>query len=192
MPDLRSTAADIDAYIAEFPPETQKVLQEIRELIRANAPGATETISYAMPTFDLNGRHLVHFAGYARHIGFYPIPTGMEAFKDEPDKTQRRKLARQAARSVLPNATETKIFVTANARALRHFIEMRGSSLNVPRQSLLHRRPNFENRKLLINARSSHRQSNDLVCLLESTAAPKRQGEAVQKSLIQVRSGAPV
>jgi thymidylate synthase (FAD) len=50
-----------------------------------------------------------------------------EHYKDEPDKTQRRKLARQAARSVLPNATETKIFVTANARALRHFIEMRGS-----------------------------------------------------------------
>ena len=50
-----------------------------------------------------------------------------DAFKDEPDKTLRRKLARQAARSVLPNATETKIFVSANARALRHFIEMRGS-----------------------------------------------------------------
>src|SRR5262245_35558581 len=50
-----------------------------------------------------------------------------EAFRDEPDKTLRRKLARQAARSVLPNATETKIFVTANARALRHFIELRGS-----------------------------------------------------------------
>jgi thymidylate synthase (FAD) len=50
-----------------------------------------------------------------------------DTFKDEPDRTQRRKLARQAARSVLPNATETKIFVTANARALRHFIEMRGS-----------------------------------------------------------------
>jgi thymidylate synthase (FAD) len=48
-------------------------------------------------------------------------------FKDEPDKTLRRKLARQAARSVLPNATETKIFVSANARALRHFIEMRAS-----------------------------------------------------------------
>jgi thymidylate synthase (FAD) len=48
-------------------------------------------------------------------------------YQDEPDKTQRRKLARQAARSVLPNATETKIFVSANARALRHFIEMRGS-----------------------------------------------------------------
>lgn len=50
-----------------------------------------------------------------------------DRFKDEPDKTLRRKLARQAARSVLPNATETKIFVTANARALRHFIEQRGS-----------------------------------------------------------------
>src|SRR2546425_11375979 len=50
-----------------------------------------------------------------------------ERFSDEPDKTLRRKLARQAARSVLPNATETKIFVTANARALRHFIELRGS-----------------------------------------------------------------
>jgi thymidylate synthase (FAD) len=51
----------------------------------------------------------------------------LETFKDEPDRTLRRKLARQAARSVLPNATETKIFVTANARALRHFIELRGS-----------------------------------------------------------------
>lgn len=48
-------------------------------------------------------------------------------FAAEPDRTLRRKLARQAARSVLPNATETKIFVTANARALRHFIEMRAS-----------------------------------------------------------------
>jgi thymidylate synthase (FAD) len=50
-----------------------------------------------------------------------------ETFADEPDRTLRRKLARQAARSVLPNATETKIFVTANARALRHFIELRAS-----------------------------------------------------------------
>lgn len=51
----------------------------------------------------------------------------LDTFKEEPDRTLRRKLARQAARSVLPNATETKIFVTANARALRHFIELRGS-----------------------------------------------------------------
>jgi thymidylate synthase (FAD) len=50
-----------------------------------------------------------------------------EKFAAEPDRTLRRKLARQAARSILPNATETKIFVTANARALRHFIELRAS-----------------------------------------------------------------
>ncbi|MBI2807618.1 MAG: FAD-dependent thymidylate synthase [Planctomycetes bacterium] len=51
----------------------------------------------------------------------------LKLFESEPDRTLRRKLARQAARSVLPNATETKIFVTANARALRHFIELRGN-----------------------------------------------------------------
>ena len=79
----RSTAGTIDEYIARFPAETQKVLAELRALIKATAPDATETISYAIPTFDLNGRHLVHFAGYARHIGFYPIPSGIEAFKEE-------------------------------------------------------------------------------------------------------------
>jgi thymidylate synthase (FAD) len=51
-----------------------------------------------------------------------------EKFKDDGDRTARRKKAREAARSVLPNATETKIFVTANARALRHFVEMRGDA----------------------------------------------------------------
>jgi len=50
-----------------------------------------------------------------------------DKYRDMDDKTLRRKLARQAARSVLPNATETKIFVTGNVRALRHFVEMRGS-----------------------------------------------------------------
>jgi len=81
--DNRSTANSIDEYIAEFPSETQKALQELRALIKASAPDATETISYAIPTFDLNGHHLVHFAGYERHIGFYPTGSGVEAFKEE-------------------------------------------------------------------------------------------------------------
>jgi thymidylate synthase (FAD) len=51
----------------------------------------------------------------------------VERMKDEPDRTKRRKAARQAARCVLPNATETKIFVTANSRAYRNFLEQRGS-----------------------------------------------------------------
>jgi thymidylate synthase (FAD) len=62
------------------------------------------------------------------HQAYMKLVAGLaEKFKDEPDRTLRRKMARQAARCVLPNATETKIFVTANARALRHFIEMRAS-----------------------------------------------------------------
>jgi uncharacterized protein YdhG (YjbR/CyaY superfamily) len=83
IPMPRSTAATIDEYIAGFPAETQAALEEMRALIAASAPGATETISYAIPTFDLNGRHLVHFAGYAKHVGFYPIPSAMTAFAEE-------------------------------------------------------------------------------------------------------------
>jgi uncharacterized protein YdhG (YjbR/CyaY superfamily) len=79
----RSTANSIDEYIAEFPAETQAALEALRALIQACAPGATETISYAIPTFDLNGKHLVHFAGYARHVGLYPAPSGLEAFKED-------------------------------------------------------------------------------------------------------------
>lgn len=78
----RSTASSIDEYIAEFPPETQRVLEEIRALIKASAPGATEKMSYAIPTFFLNG-NLVHFAGYKNHIGFYPGASGIEAFREE-------------------------------------------------------------------------------------------------------------
>jgi thymidylate synthase (FAD) len=64
----------------------------------------------------------------AARAGYDKLVKGLEAkFTDVDDRTLRRKMARQAARSVLPNATETKIFVTANARALRHFIELRGS-----------------------------------------------------------------
>lgn len=79
----RSAANNIDEYIAEFPETTQAVLEQMRALIHEVAPDAVETISYAIPTFDLNGKHLVHFAGYEHHIGLYPTPTGSEAFAEE-------------------------------------------------------------------------------------------------------------
>lgn len=79
----RAAAQTIDAYIAGFPPETQRVLQEVRTLIRTSAPAAVETMSYAIPTFDLHGKHLVHFAGYERHLGFYPTPSAIAAFEAE-------------------------------------------------------------------------------------------------------------
>ncbi len=47
---------------------------------------------------------------------------------DEPKATLRRKRARQVARTVLPNSAETKIVVTGNIRAWRHFIELRGAT----------------------------------------------------------------
>jgi uncharacterized protein YdhG (YjbR/CyaY superfamily) len=72
----------IDEYIATFPKETQQILEEIRATIKAAAPEAEEKISYQMPTFTLKG-NLVHFAAFKKHIGFYPIPTGIEEFKNE-------------------------------------------------------------------------------------------------------------
>lgn len=75
--------ADIDEYIAGFPKDVQKILGQVRATIKKAAPDAEETISYAMPTFTLQGRYLVYFAGYKNHIGIYPAPTGNGAFKKE-------------------------------------------------------------------------------------------------------------
>lgn len=72
----------IDEYIAAFPADVQRILQELRAVIHAAAPAAREKISYQMPTFDLNG-NLVHFAAYKNHIGFYPAPSGITAFAHE-------------------------------------------------------------------------------------------------------------
>lgn len=75
-------ASNIDEYIAGFPGDVQKILIKIRATIRQAAPDAEEKISYQMPTFFLNG-NLVHFAAFKNHIGFYPVPTGIEKFKKE-------------------------------------------------------------------------------------------------------------
>ena len=73
---------DIDKYIAGFPDDVQEILQKIRRTIRKAAPGAEEAIKYRMPTFTLKG-NLVHFAAFQKNIGFYPVPTAIEAFKKE-------------------------------------------------------------------------------------------------------------
>jgi len=73
---------NIDQYIATFPVETQKLLQKVRETIHKAAPTAKEVISYGMPAFKQH-TVLVYFAGYAKHIGFYPTGLGIEAFNNE-------------------------------------------------------------------------------------------------------------
>ncbi len=72
----------IDEYIADFPPDVQVILEKVRATIRRAAPGAEETIKYRMPTFTLHG-NLVYFAAFKDHVGFYPVPTGIEKFKKE-------------------------------------------------------------------------------------------------------------
>ena len=77
---MKKAAADIDEYIAGFPTKVQKILQKVRKTIQKAAPDAAEAISYAIPTFKLNG-NLVHFAGYQNHVGFYPAPQGVAEFE---------------------------------------------------------------------------------------------------------------
>ncbi|MEI4770269.1 DUF1801 domain-containing protein [Psychrobacillus sp. FJAT-51614] len=72
----------IDEYISTFTLDVQEKLKTLRQIIIEAAPDATEKISYQMPTFAFHG-NLVHFAAYKNHIGFYPAPSGIEAFKEE-------------------------------------------------------------------------------------------------------------
>ncbi len=72
----------IDEYIALFPQDIQKILQEMRRIIHAAAPDAQETISYQMPAFAQQGI-LVYFSARKNYIGFYPTSSGTEAFRQE-------------------------------------------------------------------------------------------------------------
>ena len=81
----------IDEYISTFPVDIQAILEKMRQAIQRAAPDAVETISYGIPTFDLNGKHLVFFAGWKHHISLYPLPAGDEAFQQEIAHYKRAK-----------------------------------------------------------------------------------------------------
>ncbi|MBI4790834.1 MAG: DUF1801 domain-containing protein [Chloroflexi bacterium] len=83
MRTKRTAPKNVDAYIAGFPNDVQAILQKIRTTIRKAAPGAAETISYQIPTFTLNGKYLIYFAGFEKHVSVYPAPRGAEKFKAE-------------------------------------------------------------------------------------------------------------
>lgn len=72
----------VNKYISGFPEETQKLLKQLRQIIKTAAPEAEEVISYGMPGYKMNGM-VVWFAGHSRHIGFYPGASGIAAFKKE-------------------------------------------------------------------------------------------------------------
>jgi len=72
----------IDDYVSGSPEAVRGVLESVRVTIRKAAPEATETIKYGVPTFVL-GENLVHFAAFKNHIGFFPTPTAIAAFRDQ-------------------------------------------------------------------------------------------------------------
>ena len=94
----------VDEYIASFPEDVRKILLEMRQAVREAAPGAEEAIRYRMPAFRLNGENLVFFAAFAHHIGFYPVPSGIEAFKTELAPYKQGK-ARYSSRSASRSRT---------------------------------------------------------------------------------------
>ena len=77
---MREINAAIKAYIDQFPPETQRRLLAVRQIIAEMVPEAEEAIKYQMPTFVLNG-NLIHYAAFKNHIGIYPLPHALETLK---------------------------------------------------------------------------------------------------------------
>ena len=80
---MKNNINSIDEYIATFPKDIQKILIKVRRTIKAAAPNAGEKISYGIPTFTLDGKYLIYFAGWKHHISIYPIPVGDDAFNQE-------------------------------------------------------------------------------------------------------------
>ncbi|MGZ3864990.1 MAG: iron chaperone [Bacteroidia bacterium] len=72
----------VQEYIKSYPKEVQKIIKDVRAVIKKSAPKAEEGISYGMPYYSLGGR-LVYFAAHKNHLGFYPMKTGIAAFKKE-------------------------------------------------------------------------------------------------------------
>jgi uncharacterized protein YdhG (YjbR/CyaY superfamily) len=79
---MRKMLKNIDEYLERQSVEDRRLLRQMRATIHEAAPEATEKISYGIPTFYLNG-NLVHFAAFAKHIGFYPTSSGIAAFKEQ-------------------------------------------------------------------------------------------------------------
>lgn len=101
----------IDEYIHLQPAEVQAVLQQVRATIQAAAPDATESISYGMPTFNLNGSYLIYFAAHKKHIGLYGVSAGNEALNKEfePYKTSGRGTIQFPLNQPMPLDLITKI-----------------------------------------------------------------------------------
>lgn len=82
---------EIETYIKQFPDNVQEILQNLRKLVKNNAPQAEELFSYGMPAYKTNKKPLVYFAAFKNHIGFYATPSGHSEFKNELSKYKQGK-----------------------------------------------------------------------------------------------------
>ena len=76
MSDANHPASDgnaIDAYVASFPDDVRPTLAAVAAAMRRALPGAPERIRYGMPAFVLGDRYALHFAGWKKHVGIYPV-----------------------------------------------------------------------------------------------------------------------
>lgn len=90
MQGPRPLATSVDEYISWYPPKTQTVLSSLRTFIKTIAPQAVESITYAIPTYKVNGKRMVYFAAYESHIGIYPLP-------EHPDESLYNEIAQYVA-----------------------------------------------------------------------------------------------
>jgi uncharacterized protein YdhG (YjbR/CyaY superfamily) len=77
---------NITDYIKSFDKSSQKLLKDFRLMVRELAPKGVEAIRYGMPTLQIDGKNVLHYAAMKNHFGFYPTPSGIEAFKSELEK----------------------------------------------------------------------------------------------------------
>ena len=80
---MKNTFKNIDEYILLFPEAIQKTMDQLRETIHSENPELEEYIGYQMPAFRYKGKPLVYFAGYKKHIGFYPGDEGIKNFEKD-------------------------------------------------------------------------------------------------------------
>lgn len=116
----------IAQYIALFPKDVQAMLKEVKMTIAKAAPKAVETINYAIPTFKLNGKNLVHFAGYKSHIGFYPGSKAVEVFAGELVKYK-------TAKGSIQFPIESKIPLSLITKIVKYRVEVENKRLSMPK-----------------------------------------------------------
>jgi len=84
--------ASIGDYIAAQPKAAQRALKKVRSAIRKALPKAQESLSYKIPTYKIDGKVVIYFAGWAKHYSLYPCgPEFVQAFKKELAPYKRSK-----------------------------------------------------------------------------------------------------